>query len=66
MVVGELLESKSSQQANMNTPKSMVGEISGNPDSEVSHATGGYTIGFSMTVLQVVSLTVVILFVNIL
>lgn len=52
VVVGELLVSKSSQQANMNTPKSMVGEISGNPDSEVSHATGGYTIGFSMTVLQ--------------
>nr|GFA44952.1 exocyst complex component SEC8 [Tanacetum cinerariifolium] len=52
VVVGELLESKSSQQANMSTPKSMVGEISGNPDSEASQATGGYTIGFSMTVLQ--------------
>lgn len=52
VVVGELLESKSSQQAHMNTPKSMVAEISGNPDSEASQATGGYTIGFSMTVLQ--------------
>nr|XP_043631732.1 exocyst complex component SEC8 isoform X2 [Erigeron canadensis] len=52
VVVGELLESKSSQQAHMNTPKSMVAEISGNPDSEASQATGGFTIGFSMTVLQ--------------
>ncbi|KAI3736589.1 hypothetical protein L2E82_26467 [Cichorium intybus] len=47
-----LLESKSSQHAPMNTPKSMVTEISGNPDSESSRDTGGYTIGFSMTVLQ--------------
>lgn len=54
VVVGELLESKSSQQAHMKTPKSMAGEISGNSDSEASQATGGYTIGFSMTVLQVV------------
>ncbi|XP_071734584.1 exocyst complex component SEC8 [Rutidosis leptorrhynchoides] len=52
VVVGELLESKSSQQVNMNTPKSMVAEVSGNPDSEASQVTGGYTIGFSMTVLQ--------------
>ncbi|CAH1454215.1 unnamed protein product [Lactuca virosa] len=52
VVVGELLESKSSQKAPMNTPKSMVTEISGNPDSESSKDTGGYTIGFSMTVLQ--------------
>lgn len=51
VVVGELLESKSSQKASMNTPKSMV-TISGNPDSEASKDTGGYTIGFSMTVLQ--------------
>nr|KAJ0220935.1 hypothetical protein LSAT_V11C200091690 [Lactuca sativa] len=49
VVVGELLESKSSQKAPMNTPKSMVTEISGNPDSESSKDTGGYTIGFSMT-----------------
>ncbi|KAJ0771234.1 putative Sec8 exocyst complex component specific domain, exocyst complex component Sec8/EXOC4 [Helianthus annuus] len=48
IVVGELLESKSSQQA----PKATVREISGNLDSEASQATGGYTIGFSMTVLQ--------------
>ncbi|KAI3514888.1 hypothetical protein L1887_13635 [Cichorium endivia] len=30
----------------MNTPKSMVTEISGNPDSESSKDTGGYSIGF--------------------
>ncbi|XP_076940086.1 exocyst complex component SEC8-like [Bidens hawaiensis] len=52
VVVGELLESKSSQQAHMNAPKSNAHMISGNPDSEASQATGGYTIGFSMTVLQ--------------
>lgn len=52
VVVGDLLESKSSQQAHRNTPKSNVAEISGNPDSEASQATGGYTIGFAMTVLQ--------------
>ncbi|KAK9063025.1 hypothetical protein SSX86_016895 [Deinandra increscens subsp. villosa] len=52
VVVGDLLESKSSKQAHMNTPKSMVGQMSGNLDSEASQATGGYTIGFSMTVLQ--------------
>ncbi|KAI3799688.1 hypothetical protein L1987_34987 [Smallanthus sonchifolius] len=52
VVVGELLESKSSQQAHVNTTKPVTGQISGNPDSEASQATGGYTIGFSMTVLQ--------------
>ncbi|KAI3809213.1 hypothetical protein L1987_25183 [Smallanthus sonchifolius] len=52
VVVGELLESKSSQQTHMNPPKSKVGEMFGNPDSDASQATGGYTIGFSMTVLQ--------------
>ena len=49
MVVGELLELKSSQKAPMNKLKSMVTEISGNPDSESSKDRGGYTIGFSMT-----------------
>ncbi|KAI3705214.1 hypothetical protein L1987_75448 [Smallanthus sonchifolius] len=52
VVVGELLELKSSQQTHMNPPKSKVGEMSGNLDSDTSQATGGYTIGFSMTVLQ--------------
>ncbi|KAK3015768.1 hypothetical protein RJ639_007496 [Escallonia herrerae] len=52
VIVGELLESKSSQQMDMNTPKSMASEICWNPDSEASHDTGGYSIGFSLTVLQ--------------
>lgn len=37
----------------MNTPKTMATEVTWNPDSEASHATGGYSIGFSLTVLQV-------------
>ncbi|KAL6131231.1 hypothetical protein ACLB2K_069607 [Fragaria x ananassa] len=52
VVVGELLELKSSQQADMNTPKSMQTDININPDSESSQVTGGYSIGFSLTVLQ--------------
>ncbi|CAL5366610.1 unnamed protein product [Camellia sinensis] len=51
VIVGELLESKSSQQSDTNTPKSMA-EINWNPDSDASHDTGGYSIGFSLTVLQ--------------
>lgn len=53
VIVGELLESKSSQQVNLNTPKSMAADISWSHDSDASHDTGGYTIGFSLTVLQV-------------
>ncbi|XP_028073721.1 exocyst complex component SEC8-like [Camellia sinensis] len=55
VIVGELLESKSSQQSDMNTPKSMA-EINWNPDSDASHDTGGYSIGFSLTVLAIVFL----------
>ncbi|XP_057475389.1 exocyst complex component SEC8-like [Actinidia eriantha] len=51
VIVGELLESKSSQQVDMNTPKSMA-EINWNPDTEVSRDTGGYSIGFTLTVMQ--------------
>ncbi|KAK9742708.1 hypothetical protein RND81_03G192600 [Saponaria officinalis] len=47
VIIGELLESKASQQ-DINTPKSLV-DVSWNTESEV---TGGYTIGFSFTVLQ--------------
>lgn len=47
VIVGELLEEKSSQ-AEINTPKSLV-DVSSNTESVV---TGGYTIGFSLTVLQ--------------
>ncbi|BBG97787.1 subunit of exocyst complex 8 [Prunus dulcis] len=52
VVVGELLESKSSVQMDMNTPKSMPTDVNWNPDLEVSQVTGGYSIGFSLTVLQ--------------
>ncbi|KAH7857653.1 hypothetical protein Vadar_015032 [Vaccinium darrowii] len=51
VLVGELLESKSAQQVDMNTPKSMA-EINWNPDAEASRDTGGYSIGFTLTVLQ--------------
>ncbi|KAL5554134.1 hypothetical protein UlMin_041535, partial [Ulmus minor] len=36
----------------MNTPKSMSIDGNWNPDSEASQVTGGYIIGFSLTVLQ--------------
>ncbi|KAE9612190.1 putative Sec8 exocyst complex component specific domain-containing protein [Lupinus albus] len=52
VIVGELLEAKSSQHVDMNTPKSMPLDINWNPDSEASQVTGGYSIGFSLTVLQ--------------
>lgn len=52
VVVGELLEAKVLRQADMNTPKSMPTEDNWNPDSESSQVTGGYTIGFALTVLQ--------------
>ncbi|KAF3434014.1 hypothetical protein FNV43_RR25117 [Rhamnella rubrinervis] len=51
VVVGELLESKSVQ-VDINTPKSMPTDVNWNPDSEASQVTGGYSIGFSLTVLQ--------------
>ncbi|KAK0592967.1 hypothetical protein LWI29_028348 [Acer saccharum] len=51
VVVGELLESKVSQQIDINTPKSVVTDVNWNPDSS-SQVTGGYSIGFSLTVLQ--------------
>ncbi|OMO65560.1 hypothetical protein CCACVL1_21497 [Corchorus capsularis] len=50
VVVGELIESKSSLQSDTNTPKSMSIDV--NLDSEASQVTGGYSIGFSLTVLQ--------------
>lgn len=37
----------------MNTPKSMPTDVNWNPDSEASQVTGGYSVGFSLTVLQV-------------
>ncbi|KAK7279611.1 hypothetical protein RJT34_24666 [Clitoria ternatea] len=52
VIVGELLEAKASQHADMNTPKSLLVDVNMNPDSEASQVTGGYSIGFSLTVLQ--------------
>ncbi|KAL4621529.1 hypothetical protein ACB092_06G234900 [Castanea dentata] len=50
VVVGEILESKSTHQIEMNTPRSLPTDW--NPDSEASQVTGGYNIGFSLTVFQ--------------
>ncbi|XP_022765454.1 exocyst complex component SEC8-like [Durio zibethinus] len=50
IVVGELIESKCSLQSDTNTPKSLLTDV--NLDSEASQVTGGYSIGFSLTVLQ--------------
>ncbi|KAK1310975.1 putative exocyst complex component 4 [Acorus calamus] len=51
VIVGELLESKSSQQADrISTPKLMNGDINWNPESE--QVTGGFNVGFSLTVIQ--------------
>ncbi|XVE68804.1 hypothetical protein DITRI_Ditri09bG0099700 [Diplodiscus trichospermus] len=50
VVVGELIESKSSLNSDTSTPKPMLVDV--NLDSEASHVTGGYSIGFSLTVLQ--------------
>ncbi|GLT93241.1 hypothetical protein SLE2022_110420 [Rubroshorea leprosula] len=51
VVIGELIESKSSQQSDTSMPNSGP-NINWNVDSEVSQVTGGYSIGFSLTVLQ--------------
>ncbi|KAL9261525.1 Exocyst complex component SEC8-like protein, partial [Drosera capensis] len=53
VIVGELLESKASQQVDMNTPRSATPDVGWNADSEGSQVSGGYNIGFSLTVLQI-------------
>ncbi|KAL4292098.1 hypothetical protein GQ457_14G022520 [Hibiscus cannabinus] len=50
VVVGELIESKSSLQSDMKTLKSM--STDGNLDFEASQVIGRYSTGFSLTVLQ--------------
>ncbi|KAL5710016.1 exocyst subunit [Ranunculus cassubicifolius] len=52
VVVGELLESKSAQLTDLSTPKSANGDVNWNSDPEASQLTGGYSVGFSLTVLQ--------------
>lgn len=53
VIVGEFLESKSSQQSDIGTPNFVTGDINWNPDSEASQVTGGYSVGFSLMVVQV-------------
>ncbi|KAG6734378.1 hypothetical protein I3842_01G270300 [Carya illinoinensis] len=50
VIVGEILESKSTHQIEANTPRSTPTDW--NSDSEASQITGGYNISFSLTVLQ--------------
>jgi hypothetical protein len=54
ITVGELLEQKSSTEVdNVNTPHIANGDTSWNPDSEYSQATGGFSVAFSLSVVQV-------------
>ncbi|WVZ82361.1 hypothetical protein U9M48_029628 [Paspalum notatum var. saurae] len=53
IVVGELLEQKSTSEVdNINTPHIANGDASWNPDSESSQATGGFSVAFSLSVVQ--------------
>ncbi|KAJ6892852.1 hypothetical protein NC651_025918 [Populus alba x Populus x berolinensis] len=52
VVVGELLEFKTSQNVDLNAPGSLTTDLNWNLDSEASQVIGGYSIGFSLTVLQ--------------
>ncbi|KAJ3704316.1 hypothetical protein LUZ61_008021 [Rhynchospora tenuis] len=53
-IVGELLETKTLAHGDsINTPKaSAAAEVNWNPDSESSQATGGYSVTFSLSVVQ--------------
>jgi exocyst complex component 4 len=54
ITVGELLEQKSSTEVgNVNTPHVANVDTSWNPDSEYSQATGGFSVAFSLSVVQV-------------
>lgn len=55
VIIGELLESKSTQQLYVNTPKTVTADANWNSDPEASQATGGFSIGFSLTVIQVLT-----------
>ncbi|CAM0911359.1 unnamed protein product [Alopecurus aequalis] len=53
ITVGELLEQKASTEVdNVNTPHIANGDTSWNPDSEYSQATGGFSVAFSLSVVQ--------------
>lgn len=53
VIVGELLEVKSAQQSDLNTPKSVATDVNWASDPEASQIAGGYSVGVSLTVLQV-------------
>ena len=53
IIVGELLEQKSTEVDNVNTPHIANGDASWNPDPESSQATGGFSVAFSLSVVQV-------------
>src|SRR3954471_23175292 len=60
ITVGELLEQKSSTEVdNVNTPRVANGDTSWNPDSEFSQATGGFSVAFSLSVVQVAITSVI-------
>ncbi|KAK9168623.1 hypothetical protein Syun_000763 [Stephania yunnanensis] len=52
VIAGELLESKSTVPSDLSTPKTMNGNLNWNSDPDASQLTGGYSVGFSLTVLQ--------------
>jgi len=52
VVVGEMMELKSTVQGKSSSPKTVNGDLSWNPDSDTARATGGYSLGFSLMVLQ--------------
>ncbi|CAO2201371.1 unnamed protein product [Urochloa humidicola] len=53
VIVGDLLEEKSTSDVdNVNTPHIANGDASWNPDSESSQATGGFSVAFSLSVVQ--------------
>ncbi|XP_020178218.3 exocyst complex component SEC8 [Aegilops tauschii subsp. strangulata] len=53
ITVGELLEQKSSTDVDsVNTPHGANGDTSWNPDSEYSQPTGGFSVAFSLSVVQ--------------
>lgn len=52
VVVGEMMELKSTVQGKSSSPNTLNGDLSWNPDSDSARATGGYSLGFSLMVLQ--------------
>jgi hypothetical protein len=53
IIVGELLEQKASFAVDNVNTHTANGDASWNPDSESSQATGGFSVAFSLSVVQV-------------